>query len=123
MQKFTFVESYGRHTYTLTIKLLTKFDPTKHFPEGWVGQINGENLYYSRTDETIAENMETLFHTYRGRWISLPKPKRVTKAEEVIIATFLSKQLRSAMYADQKWLNSIKDERAGGNALNIFRKF
>lgn len=122
MQTFTFVEKYGRHTYTLTIKLLIKFDPTKHFPEGWVGQINGEKLYYSRTDETIEENMEDLFHTYRGRWLSLPKPKRITKNEEVIITSFSEVELRNLNQANQKWLYGL-DERAGGSSLNIFRKY
>jgi hypothetical protein len=121
MQTFTFIESVGKHTYTLTIKLLTKFDPTKHFPEGWVGSINNEKLYYSRTDETVEENMETLFHTYRARWLSLPKPKRVNKAEEVIITSFSEVELRNLHHANQKWLYGL-DEKAGGSSLNIFRK-
>lgn len=122
MQTFTFIESAGKHTYTLTIKLVPNFDSTKHFPEGWVGQINGNNLYYSRTDETIEENMEDLFHTYRGRWLSLPKPKRITKNEEIIITSFSEVELKNLNQANQKWLYGL-DEKAGGSSLNIFRKF
>ena len=123
MQTFQFIESYGKHSYTLTIKLLVKFDPTKHFPEGWVGYRSGDSdgYFYPRTDETIEENMAYLFHRKRAWWLELPKSKKITDSEEIIIQTLPSADLKAHKIAEQKWLAGA-ERRAGGSGLNIFRK-
>lgn len=123
MQTFTFVESAGKHTYTLTIKLLSKFDPTKHFPEGWVGYLSGakDGYFYPRADETIEENMEDLFHRKRAWWLQLPKNKKVTDVEEILIQTLPPSELKAHKIAEQKWLLGA-EQRAGGSGLNILRK-